>query len=199
MIITISIFIYLFFKPLQDNANYLNLFHKSNKLKSLIIFTLEGLFYLFIYYNRIKKQCKNIIITDLLLLMGIFSILLGISLFLIRLVNITFYIILFILVMTLIISGLFISMKFNYLESFNDKCYLYSKKNNNECITIPKYKNKCISKDYILNNNFSDEHIELNNIKNKLMLEKLDIKKQELEKKNCLLKNSLFFHHTSLD
>ena len=25
------------------------------------------------------------------------------------------------------------------------------------------------------------------------------IKKQELEKKNCLLKNSLFFHHTSLD
>ena len=166
MIITISIFIYLFFKPLQDNANYLNLFHKSNKLKSLIIFTLEGLFYLFIYYNRIKKQCKNIIITDLLLLMGIFSILLGISLFLIRLVNITFYIILFILVMTLIISGLFISMKFNYLESFNDKCYLYSKKNNNECITIPKYKNKCISKDYILNNNFSDEHIELNNIKN---------------------------------
>lgn len=200
MIIVISLCIFLIINQLRQNKNYINLFHKSKKFVGLIVFTLEGIFYLSIYYSRLKHRCKNVIFTDMLLLMGVFSILLGISLVLMRLVNITFYSMLFYLVMTVIIITVFTSMKINFSENFTNKCYFYDKKASENCITISKYKDKCISKDYILNNKFSKDQVELNNIKKQLIKEILENKKKEdkkienekeLYKKKCKNINNL--------
>ncbi len=69
-------------------------------------------------------------------------------------------------------------MTYNLNESFTNKCYIYNDEPE-DCITIPEYGNKCISKDRILKHTFSNDRITLNNIKNKLIQ---DNENQELKK-----------------
>lgn len=187
-----SVFILLLVKGKNDE-NFFNLFSNKNKLKALIIFTLEGIFYITIALTKLNQGCKLFFI-DVLLFMGVYSIILGLSLYLMRLTNIITYSILFYSIMTVLISTIYVSMKFSVNENFSDKCYINQDNKDEDCITIPQYKNKCLTKDFILNNDFDRSKVELNNIKQKLINEKKlkeiqekekEEKTKELYKKKC--------------
>lgn len=103
IIITTFLIVNIYLKLANEdlNTNLLNLFHKDNSLYALIIFCLEGLFYLLFAYFKWDTKCfyKR----DLILFAGIYNILLGISLFMMRLVSFITYLLIFYLIMALII------------------------------------------------------------------------------------------------
>lgn len=88
------------------NSNIFNLFHRQNSLIALLLFSCEGIFYLLTAYFRRDKKCNNL--RDILIFMGIYNILLGISLYLMRITNFFTYLLIFYMIMSLIIITIII-------------------------------------------------------------------------------------------
>jgi hypothetical protein len=88
------------------NANMFNLFNEKNKLLAMIIFTIEGIVYLSISYYRKDTKCVNL--RDFLIFMGLYNILLGISLFLMRITKFLIYLLIFYMIMSIIIITIII-------------------------------------------------------------------------------------------
>lgn len=101
MIITSIFFTLLIYKYISKDKNLINLFHKKNKLLAFFLLTTEGIIYLIYGYLKKDTKCKNL--RNFIIFMGVYNILLGISLVLMRLTNFLTYLILFFLTMTLII------------------------------------------------------------------------------------------------
>ena len=101
MIITSIFLILLIYKYVSKDENVINLFHKKNKELALFLLTTEGIIYLVYGYLKRETKCKNL--RNFIIFMGLYNILLGISLVLMRLTNFLTYLILFFLTMTLII------------------------------------------------------------------------------------------------
>ena len=85
----------------EINKNVFNLFHKKNSFIALLLFLCEGIFYLLTAYFRRDTKCNNL--RDILIFMGIYNILLGFSLYLMRITNFFTYLLIFYMIMSIII------------------------------------------------------------------------------------------------
>ena len=83
------------------NANMFNLFNEKNKLLAMLIFTIEGIAYLSVSYYKKDTKCVNL--RDFLIFMGLYNILLGISLFLMRITKFLIYLLIFYMIMSIVI------------------------------------------------------------------------------------------------
>jgi hypothetical protein len=109
MIICISLLllgIYNVVNADKIDSNVFNLFHKQNAFYALLLFSIEGIFYLLTAYFRKNTKCTNL--KDILIFMGIYNILLGISLYLMRITNFFTYLLIFYMIMSIIIITIII-------------------------------------------------------------------------------------------
>ena len=105
--ILITLFItIIIYKYLTNDKNLINIFHPKNKFIALCLLNLEGVFLLIYSYIKRNTHCKSLI--ELLIFSGIYNILLGISLFMMRITNFYNYLLLFYMIMTVIITTVII-------------------------------------------------------------------------------------------
>ena len=90
-----------FIKTNNINVNIFNLFNEKNKLLAMTLFSIEGLFYLLISYFKRNTKCINL--RDFLIFIGLYNILLGISLFLMRITKFLIYLLIFYMIMSIVI------------------------------------------------------------------------------------------------
>ena len=96
----------MFYNKFTQNPNVINLFNKKNSLLALLIFSIEGLIYLLISYFKRNTKCNNL--RDFLIFVGLYNILLGISLFLMRITNFLVYLLIFYMIMSIVIVTIII-------------------------------------------------------------------------------------------
>ena len=105
MIFVTSLLLYSIYNNIintnEIDKNVFNLFHKKNSFMALLLFLCEGIFYLLTAYFRRNTKCNNL--RDILIFMGIYNILLGISLYLMRVTNFFTYLLIFYMIMSIII------------------------------------------------------------------------------------------------
>ena len=110
MILSISLLLLAIYNNLisvnKIDSNVFNLFHKQNSFLALLLFSFEGIFYLFIAHFRKNTRCTNL--RDILIFMGIYNILLGISLYLMRITSFFTYLLIFYMIMSIIIITIII-------------------------------------------------------------------------------------------
>lgn len=88
-------------KTSNIDINQFNLFNKKNKLLAMCLFLMEGIFYLLTSYFKRNTKCTNL--RDFLIFMGLYNILLGISLFLMRITKFLIYLLVFYMIMSIVI------------------------------------------------------------------------------------------------
>lgn len=88
-------------KTSNININQFNLFNEKNKSLAMILFSMEGIFYLLTSYFKRNTKCTNL--RDFLIFMGLYNILLGISLFLMRITKFLIYLLVFYMIMSIVI------------------------------------------------------------------------------------------------
>ena len=106
MIIITTLLILMLYNKVTQNPNFINLFNEKNSLLALLIFSIEGLGYLLISYLRRNTKCNNL--RDFLIFVGLYNILLGISLFLMRITNFLVYLLIFYMIMSIVIVTIII-------------------------------------------------------------------------------------------
>ena len=106
MIIITTFLILMLYNKVTQNPNFINLFNEKNSLLALLIFSIEGLGYLLISYLRRNTKCNNL--RDFLIFVGLYNILLGISLFLMRITNFLVYLLIFYMIMSIVIVTIII-------------------------------------------------------------------------------------------
>jgi hypothetical protein len=106
MIIITTFLILMLYNKVTQNPNVINLFNEKNSLLALLIFSIEGFGYLLISYLRRNTKCNNL--RDFLIFVGLYNILLGISLFLMRITNFLVYLLIFYMIMSIVIVTIII-------------------------------------------------------------------------------------------
>jgi len=94
------------------DINKFNLFNEKNKLVAMCVFSIEGIFYLFLSYFKRNTKCINL--RDFLIFIGLYNILLGISLFLMRITKFLIYLLAFYMIMSIVIITIIIQRLYSH-------------------------------------------------------------------------------------
>ena len=191
MIIAFIILMILFiYRNEEIFPNKLNLFHPENAFLALCVFSIGGsILFLLGLYRKIYRCQEESFSNFILMLFALYDIMLGISLFFMRITGIVIYLIILNVIVILFILVLNYISRYYDISKYFDKNYEHYKNNSNKkCYKISEYGDKCITYNDLENKYKYDkendikneEDIEIHRLYLNLKKEKENIKKKKI-------------------